>query len=68
MPRYRKGKGIVMRFILRSFDDDDMGSVTLEFQAVSLSEVLPELDRFLRGAGYFYKGNLDIIYDDESDD
>jgi len=57
-----------MKFILRSFDDNERGSVTLEFEAVSLGDVLPELDRFLRAAGYFFNGSLDIVYDPATDD
>jgi hypothetical protein len=36
----------------------------LEFEAETLPEVLEEIERFLRGCGYHFEGQLDIIKDE----
>lgn len=34
---------------------------TVEFRADSLEDVLQEFEHFLRGAGFYFNGNLDIV-------
>lgn len=48
--------------------DLDTHVVTHEFSADYLPDVLLNLDMFLRGAGYVYDGELDIIDDTMPDD
>ena len=39
---------------------------TLEFTEDSLNEVLQNMELFLRGCGFYFKGNLDIVpYEDQ---
>ena len=38
---------------------------TVEFEAVSLNDILAEVEMFLRGSGFYFQGTLDIV--DESD-
>lgn len=45
---------------------DDRSEVTMSFEEVGLREVVAEIDRFLRAAGFYYNGSLDIVdYDDD---
>jgi len=37
---------------------------SLEFEAETLPEVLEEIERFLRGCGYHFDGQLDITKDE----
>lgn len=41
--------------------------ITYETNAVSLGDVLAEFENFLRGAGFIFDGNLDIVKDDSDD-
>lgn len=43
---------------------------TLEFNAVSLDEILPYVEDFLKGAGYNFEGKLEFVKDfnDETTD
>ena len=41
---------------------------TVEFRADGLSDVLDEFESFLRGSGFFFQGQLDIIDDSEYED
>ena len=39
---------------------------TVEFEADSLNDILNEVEMFLRGAGFYFRGTLDVVpYDDE---
>lgn len=38
---------------------------TIEFEAVSIDEVVTEFELFLRGAGFNPDGVLDFVYDEE---
>ena len=39
---------------------------TVQFEADSLDDILNEFEMFLRGAGFYFKGTLDVVpYDDE---
>lgn len=38
---------------------------TLEFRADSLSAMLEQYEMFLRGAGFYFEGNLDIVDDSQ---
>ena len=48
-------------------EHDDYSRSTLEFEADSLSVVLENFDRFLRGTGFFYDGVL-TIENEEADE
>ena len=37
--------------------------VTHEFSEISLEEILPEMESFLRGCGFYFEGRLNITYD-----
>jgi hypothetical protein len=37
---------------------------TVEFEAVSLNDILAEVEMFLRGSGFYFRGTLDIVNDD----
>jgi hypothetical protein len=39
---------------------------TVEFSAVSMDEVLQQFETFLRGAGFIFDGNVNIVKDEES--
>jgi hypothetical protein len=41
---------------------------TVEFNAVSLLDVIAEFEMFLKGNGFVFDGVLDIITEDEQDD
>jgi hypothetical protein len=56
------------------FTEEVTSKVTMETNAESLSELLEEFECFLRGAGYYFEGKLDLVdqdddfsYDDEDD-
>lgn len=38
---------------------------TVEFRADGLSDILQEFECFLRGAGFYFDGHLDIVQDEE---
>ena len=38
---------------------------TVEFEADSLSDVLAEVEMFLRGSGFYFHGTLDIVDEDD---
>lgn len=38
---------------------------TVEFRADGLSDILQEFEAFLRGAGFYFEGQLDIVNDEE---
>ena len=38
---------------------------TVEFDAVSLDDVLAEVEMFLRGSGFYFNGTLDIVDEKE---
>jgi hypothetical protein len=37
------------------------GRILVETTAVTLSEVIAAFEGFLRGCGYYFKGNLEIV-------
>ena len=45
---------------------EDNGSKTIKvFEEDALYNILPEIESFLRGAGFSFKGSLDIVEDTE---
>lgn len=36
---------------------------TVEFSAVSLTDILTEFEQFLKGNGFVFDGNIDIVND-----
>lgn len=52
------------KFTLTAEWDDEV-KVTHELNLETLDDVVMQLDQFLRGCGYFYNGELGILYDKE---
>jgi hypothetical protein len=51
----------------RTIDDyNEIGSVQIDFEAIMLDDVVRELDKFLKASGFCYKGELQIVRDDEN--
>jgi hypothetical protein len=55
-------------FIKQAEDDNWLeegdGKITVEFNANDLDRIVEEFTYFLRGAGFFIDGHLDIVQDD----
>lgn len=50
----------------RTIDDHhEIGKVHIEFEAIMLDDLVYQLDRFLKASGFCYKGELQIVRDDE---
>jgi hypothetical protein len=54
-----------MKYTLIAEDTWDGSKTTREFEVDALPEVLTEIELFLRGAGFFFDGNLDFVNDFE---
>jgi len=52
-----------MKYTLIAEDTWDGSKTTREFEVDALPEVLSEIELFLRGAGFFFDGNLDFVDD-----
>ena len=52
-----------MKYTLIAEDDFGGSTTTREFNADSLPAVLTEFELFLRGAGFYFDGNLDFVDD-----
>jgi hypothetical protein len=52
-----------MKYTLIAEDDFGGSTTTREFTADCLPDVLTEIELFLRGAGFFFNGNLDFVDD-----
>lgn len=50
-----------MKYTLIAEDEFGGSTTTREFQADYLPDVLSEVELFLRGAGFFFTGNLDFV-------
>lgn len=46
-------------------NDLDTHIVTHEFNAEHLYDVVDNIDMFLKGAGYVYKGNLELVEEEQ---
>lgn len=60
-----------MKFILQAVRDDydyEEKTVTFEFDAVHISNVLEEVELFLKANGFDFNGRLDIVEDDKETD
>lgn len=65
-------------FVYQNFDiysNELTSKITTETNAETLNEVLEEFECFLKGAGYYFDGKIDIVkedddydFDDEDDD
>lgn len=53
-----------MKFILQMIHDYDDSILTFEFENNELPSVLANMEQFLRGCGYHFKGTLEIVEDD----
>ena len=56
-----------MKYTLIAEDEYGGSTTTREFQADYLPDVLSEVELFLRGAGFFFEGNLDFVNDFETE-
>jgi hypothetical protein len=56
-----------MKYTLIAEDEFGGSTTTREFQADYLPDVLSEVELFLRGAGFFFEGNLDFVNDFETE-
>lgn len=45
--------------------EDGDGKLTVEINALELDRILEEFTYFLRGAGFFVDGHLEVVYDEE---
>ena len=52
-----------MKYTLIAEDTWDGSKTTREFEVEALPQVLSEVELFLRGAGFFFDGNLDFVND-----
>jgi hypothetical protein len=52
-----------MKYTLIAEDEYDGSKTTREFNVDYLPDVLSEIELFLRGAGFFFSGNLQFIDD-----
>jgi hypothetical protein len=57
----------LMKYTLIAEDEFGGSTTTREFQADYLPDVLSEVELFLRGAGFFFEGNLDFVNDFETE-
>jgi hypothetical protein len=55
----------LMKYTLIAEDTWDGSKTTREFEVDALPQVLTEIELFLRGAGFFFDGNLDFVNDFE---
>jgi hypothetical protein len=55
----------LMKYTLIAEDEFGGSTTTREFQADFLPDVLSEVELFLKGAGFFFEGNLDFVNDFE---
>lgn len=60
-------KEMKMKYTLIAEDEFGGAKTTREFQADYLPDVLSEVELFLRGAGFFFTGNLDFVDFAETD-
>lgn len=47
------------------YKDQSRTLVTLKTDAVTLDELLPVMEDFLRGMGFYFTGHLDIVNEEE---
>lgn len=57
-----------MKYTLIAEDEFGGSRTTREFQADYLPDVLSEVELFLRGAGFYFDGNLQFVNDTETYD
>ena len=55
-----------MKYTLIAEDEYGGSTTTREFTADYLPDVLSEMELFLRGAGFFFTGNLDFVDETEN--
>ena len=47
-------------------ESEDGTKITLETNAVVLDDVLQEFEQFLKGCGFFFSGNIEVVDDEDS--
>ena len=50
-----------MKYVLKQIDDYTPSEITVEFTADSLPTVLEQFHFFLKGCGFIYNGEIDIV-------
>ena len=48
-----------------TYEGQPENHVTMETNAVTLDDILPAFEQFLKGAGFSFDGHLDIIDEEE---
>ena len=56
------------QYNFEAYDPDEQSTTTKEFQAVSLDTILQEFQYFLKGAGFEFEGNLQIVPEEKYED
>jgi hypothetical protein len=49
------------QYNFEAYDPDEQSTITKEFQAVSLDTILQEFQYFLKGAGFEFNGNIEVV-------
>lgn len=49
------------QYQFEAYDPDEQSTTTKEFSAVSLDTILEEFQYFLRGVGFEFDGNIEIV-------
>lgn len=55
------------QYNFEAFDPDVQSTTTKEFEAESLDTILKEFQYFLKGAGFEFDGNIEIVPEDNYD-
>lgn len=55
------------QYQFEAFDSDEQSTTTKEFQAESLDTILREFQYFLKGAGFEFDGNIEVVPEEKYD-
>lgn len=53
------------QYQFEAYDPDEQSTTTKEFQAVSLDTILQEFQYFLKGAGFEFDGNIEVVPEEQ---
>lgn len=56
------------QYQFEAYDPDEQSTITKEFQAVSLDTILQEFQYFLKGAGFEFNGNIEVVPEENYDE
>jgi hypothetical protein len=62
-----------MRYVFKAIPEPDDNphedfTLTMETDAVVLPELIQVFEQFLRGVGFWFKGNLEVVEEEEQDE